>query len=87
MLKACKQYTNIFVFELTLTINPMELAEAIRNTIEAKLCPVHDIRPHVEIIGNEITIACCCTAFQEECIKEAQMLFDQNNQTDSWIFA
>lgn len=65
----------------------MKLAEAIKNTIEAKLCPIHDVHPILEIIGNELRIACCCNSFQEECIKEARILVGQNNQSDNWILA
>jgi len=65
----------------------MELADAIRTTIEAKLCPVHDLHPVVDVTGNELKIACCCNAFQEECNKEAQTLFEQNGQSDNLIFA
>ena len=52
----------------------MELAEKIKLTIEEKLCPVHDIHPIVEVVGGEISIACCCTYFHSYCNIEAKYL-------------
>jgi len=52
----------------------MELAEKIKLTLQQKLCPVHDIHPIVEVIGNELNIACCCTYFHSYCNIEARYL-------------
>jgi hypothetical protein len=64
-----------------LTINPklMQSAETITDVLKNKSCPTHDVYPHVEIIGNEIKIACCCLDFQGICTEEArQMLADMD---------
>lgn len=57
----------------------MQSTDTIKATLEAMLCPKHDIYPSVEITGNEIQIACCCPAFHEICTHVAkQRLADLN---------
>jgi len=53
----------------------MKLAEKIKWTLQEKLCPVHDVHPIVEIAGEEINIACCCTYFKRFCQIEAEYLY------------
>jgi hypothetical protein len=52
----------------------MQSADTIKAILERRLCPNHDIYPHVEIIGNEIQIICCCSAFREICNAEAKYM-------------
>jgi len=60
----------------------MQSAEAIANAIQKKLCPTHDVYPHVEIIGNEIKIACCCLDFQGVCTEEARQMLAEMHIAD-----
>ena len=52
----------------------MKAAHTIKAIIEEKVCPVHDVHPIVDIIGNQIEITCCCTYFHKYCIIEAEHL-------------
>jgi hypothetical protein len=63
----------------------MQSAEAIKATIEAMLCPVHDIYPSVYIVGNEIDIACCCPAFYETCTEQAKKMLSDDDLSDAII--
>lgn len=64
----------------------MQSAEAIKETIEAMLCPKHDIYPSVHIIGNEIEIVCCCSAFHEACTGKAKKMLSDDNLIGGLIF-
>jgi hypothetical protein len=55
----------------------MKLAEKIQLSLQEKLCPIHDIHPIVEVIGNELSIACCCNYFQSYCKVEAKYLWSK----------
>ena len=55
----------------------MKLAETIKHQIEEKLCPVHDMHPVVDAIGEEINVACCCSYFQRYCTIEIEYLKSQ----------
>jgi len=43
----------------------MESAEVVKSIIEGMVCPVHDVHPVVEILGNELQISSCCAEFHE----------------------
>ena len=57
----------------------MGLAETIKPNLEALLCPVHDIHPAIETLGDEFEIICCCELFHKQCLEEAEhMLADMD---------
>jgi hypothetical protein len=57
----------------------MTLAETIQPAIEAMVCPVHDIHPIVQVMGDEFQVISCCSVFQKECAEEiAEILAHMN---------
>ena len=64
----------------------MQSIEAIKEAIEAMLCPNHDIYPSVHIIGNEIEIACCCNDFHEVCTEKAKEMLSNDDFIGGIIF-
>jgi len=63
----------------------MESADTVKWVIEGMVCPVHDVHPVVEIVGNKLLISCCCNDFHEECIGEAKGLFMLSKEYPYWI--
>jgi hypothetical protein len=55
----------------------MKLADTIKHFIEEKVCPIHDVHPVVEMIGEEINVACCCTFFERYCTIEIEYMKSQ----------
>ncbi len=64
----------------------MQSAEAIKENIEAMLCPKHDIYASVNITGNEIQIICCCAFFHEICTGKAKEMLQGNDFIGGLIF-
>lgn len=61
----------------------MKLAETIKPSIEAMLCPLHDIHPVVEVLGNELHINCCCNRFHDLCRRQVDDMLGQMDVTVS----
>ncbi|MGZ3752472.1 MAG: hypothetical protein ACXVAU_14420 [Mucilaginibacter sp.] len=40
----------------------------IKTEVEAKLCPVHNMRPLVKTENDQIIIRCCCDSFTSKCL-------------------
>jgi len=60
----------------------MQSADTIKATLEERLCPNHDIYAHVEILGSQIQIICCCSTFQEACTAEAKNMLLEMDLAD-----
>lgn len=52
----------------------MESAAIIKSVLEEKLCPIHDVHPVVEVIGDKVNIMCCCDYFYRYCTIEAEYM-------------
>jgi hypothetical protein len=63
----------------------VESAEVVKSVIEGMVCPVHDVHPVVEILGNKLHISSCCAGFYEECVNEVKGLFMLNKEYPYWI--
>ncbi|WP_448702784.1 hypothetical protein ACFGVR_10560 [Mucilaginibacter sp. AW1-3] len=61
----------------------MKLAESIKPNIEAMLCPLHDIHPVVDVLGNELQITCCCNRFHDLCRRQTEAMLGQMDFTVS----
>jgi hypothetical protein len=59
-------------------INSLELKVAI----ETLSCFDHDIRPAVDLLGNTMTITCCCYSFHDDCAIAARELADMSNLSE-----
>jgi hypothetical protein len=60
----------------------------IKSEIEAKVCPIHNIRPLAKIENDHITLRCCCDMFTSKCMTEVDRKLS-NSQTilniiDAW---
>ena len=60
----------------------------IKSEIEAKACPIHNIRPLAKIENGHIALRCCCDKFTSICIADLDKKM-MNNKTrfniiDAW---
>ena len=62
----------------------MNAADTIKSVIEGKACPIHDVYPVVDILSDEITVACCCQYFQKYCAIEIRYLQSQNQSINRY---
>jgi hypothetical protein len=60
----------------------------IKSEIEAKACPIHNIRPLAKIENDHITLRCCCDMFTSKCMSEVDRKLSNNetilNIIDAW---
>lgn len=63
----------------------MESAETVKLIIGSRVCPIHDVHPVVETMGNELKISCCCKSFNVDCSLEAISLFMMNKEYPYWV--
>jgi hypothetical protein len=60
----------------------------IKSEIEAKACPVHNIRPLARIENGHIALRCCCDMFTSRCMTEVDRKLRNNktilNVIDAW---
>lgn len=60
----------------------------IKSEIEAKTCPVHNIRPLAKIENGHITLRCCCDAFTSKCMTDLDRKMNRSetlfNIIDAW---
>jgi len=52
----------------------MKPADALKSSLEETACPLHDVRPIVELNWEGVKILCCCTDFYKQCVAEAERL-------------
>jgi hypothetical protein len=52
----------------------MKPADALKSSLEETACPLHDIRPIIELHREGIKIICCCADFHKQCVAEAERL-------------
>jgi hypothetical protein len=62
--------------------------QRIKSEIEAKACPIHNIRPLAKIENDHITLRCCCDMFTSKCMAEADRKLSNSktilNIIDAW---
>ena len=42
----------------------------VKLLVEHKTCPVHNQKPSIQIIDNQIKVKCCCPDFKITCLKK-----------------
>ncbi|HTK21700.1 MAG TPA: hypothetical protein VL442_19420 [Mucilaginibacter sp.] len=57
----------------------MLFSEPLKEHIEKKVCPVHNIHPIIEVDLNELKIAACCKDFELQCLEDAEKLINPSN--------
>ncbi len=60
----------------------------IKTEIEAKACPIHNVRPVAKLVNGRIALRCCCDKFTSICIADLDKKM-MNNKTrfniiDAW---
>ena len=66
-------------------MDALQSASDLMTVLETNVCIDHRIKPHVELVGNSITIVCCCPYFHNECLTLAKELADVLGLTDFLI--
>ncbi len=59
----------------------------IKSEIEAKTCPIHNIRPLVKLESGNIALRCCCDMFTSRCMAEIDKMERDTslfNIVDAW---
>jgi hypothetical protein len=60
----------------------------IKSEIEAKACPIHNIRPLAKIENDQISLRCCCDMFTSKCMTEVDRKLSNSkvilNIIDAW---
>ena len=44
--------------------------------LENTRCPVHKKKPKISVLNGNISISCCCDAFETECFENIKQLLD-----------
>jgi hypothetical protein len=42
----------------------------VKFLVEHKTCPVHNQKPSIQIIDDQIKVKCCCSDFKITCLKK-----------------
>jgi len=42
----------------------------IKTEIEARACPIHNVRPVAKLVNGRIALRCCCDKFTSICMSE-----------------
>jgi len=60
----------------------------IKSEIEAKACPIHNVRPVAKLVNGRISLRCCCDKFTSICMAELDKKLINNktlfNIVDAW---
>jgi len=58
-----------------------------KEELEADSCPIHNQHPKVTLTneGDNLSIACCCEEFREQCTKDFKSYLAQILKKQSWI--
>ena len=61
----------------------MQFTESIKEAVQGMLCPTHDIHPLIEQDWEGVKIHCCCNDFHTLCLKQAEEMSEQHNQSNN----